>query len=159
LLCEYFVEAAAPLDATPGIGLREYAAQLLERFANDALDHQLRQIAVDGSQKLPQRWLRGALENVSSSRSIRATAIGVAAWLAYVRGGNDAGEAWPVDDPLAARLAACHRSGAAADDAVAALLAVREVFPQDLATHPGFRRAVLDACRQSRSGFATLLQA
>jgi fructuronate reductase len=158
LLGEYFIEAAATLETTPGISHRDYAARLLERFANDALEHQLRQIAIDGSQKLPQRWLRGALENVTRGRPIRATAIGVAAWLAYVRGRNDAGDTWPVDDPLAARLAACHRSGASADDAVAALLSVREVFPQDLATHPEFRRAVLAACHKSREGPATLLQ-
>ena len=48
--------------------LQGYAAQLLARFANTAIRHRTWQIAMDGSQKLPQRLLnvtvsdRNALE-------------------------------------------------------------------------------------------------
>src|SRR5258706_15206565 len=50
-------EVAATLPALPGLDLDEYRARLLERFANPALQHKTAQIAMDGSQKLPQRLL------------------------------------------------------------------------------------------------------
>src|SRR3546814_12489799 len=50
-------EAAPTIDVAPGQDLAAYANALLDRFANPALDHRLIQIAMDGSQKIPQRWL------------------------------------------------------------------------------------------------------
>ena len=50
-------EAAASLTPAPGQDLQAYAADLLARFANPSLHHRLAQIAMDGSQKIPQRWL------------------------------------------------------------------------------------------------------
>jgi fructuronate reductase len=72
-----------------------------------------------------------------------ATAAAVAAWLAYVRGKDAAGTVWAVDDPFAARLAACHRGGPT--DAVGALLALKDIFPPRLAEHFRFRHDVLAA--------------
>ncbi len=142
LVREYFAEAAATLAPAAGLDPKCYQSALLERFGNDALEHRLEQIAMDGSQKLPQRWLDGALENLRQDRPISVTAEAVAAWMAYVRGENDSGASWRVDDPLAPRLAGCHRSERSVDDTVAALLAVREVFPAALAERDDFRAAV-----------------
>jgi fructuronate reductase len=139
----YWQEAAASLGTRPPTDPGRYTRALLERFRNDALDHSLRQIARDGSQKVPQRWLAGALANLEQGRPIGATAAAVAAWLAYVRGKDGGGNSWALDDPLAERLAACHRGSAG--DAVGALLSIGEVFPPRLAEHTAFRRAVLDA--------------
>ena len=56
LIGRYMAEEAAPtLDMPAGIDLSVYAHDLKARFANDSLQHRLRQIAMDGSQKLPQR--------------------------------------------------------------------------------------------------------
>lgn len=140
---DYWREAGASLPPRAPTDPQRYTAVLLERFRNDSLEHSLSQIAMDGSQKLPQRWLAGALANLEQGRPVGATAAAVAAWLAYVRGKDGAGAAWVVDDPFAARLAGCHRGSPA--DSVGALLAVGDVFPQRLAEHPEFRRAVLAA--------------
>ena len=143
LVDEYWREAGSSLTPRPPTDPRRYTALLLERFRNASLEHLLRQIAMDGSQKLPQRWLAGALANLEQGRPVGATAAAVAAWLAYVRGKDAAGAKWVVDDPLAARLAGCHRDSPA--DTVAALLALADIFPPRLAGHPGFRRDVLAA--------------
>ncbi|RZM05539.1 MAG: mannitol dehydrogenase family protein, partial [Sphingomonas sp.] len=50
-------EAAASLAPAAGQDLDAYADALLARFRNAALPHRLAQIATDGSQKIPQRWL------------------------------------------------------------------------------------------------------
>src|SRR6185369_15860514 len=52
------MEDAAPTLAMPaGTDLAAYGASLLQRFSNPALHHRTWQIAMDGSQKLPQRLL------------------------------------------------------------------------------------------------------
>jgi fructuronate reductase len=50
-------EIVPTLPALPGLDLAQYQARLLQRYQNPALKHQTRQIAMDGSQKLPQRLL------------------------------------------------------------------------------------------------------
>ena len=51
------VEAAPTIAVGPCQDLASYSSELLDRFANPALHHRLAQIAMDGSQKIPQRWL------------------------------------------------------------------------------------------------------
>ncbi|WP_285711481.1 mannitol dehydrogenase family protein [Erythrobacter oryzae] len=103
------VEAAATLDPAGGIDAAAYADQLLERFANSALDHRLMQIAMDGSQKIPQRWLEPLAINQSAGRMCPATLEALAAWCRHVRG-----QTRPVDDPQAALLAALWQAHGAA---------------------------------------------
>lgn len=146
LVGDYLDEARASLGPVD-TDLDAYSQALLARFVNDALEHRLRQIAMDGSQKLPQRLLAGALDNVEAGRPIRATAEAVAAWMLYVRGSDNDGRRYMVDDPMAETLADCHRQHRAPDDVVVALLAVRDVFPPALADAPVFREAVVDAYR------------
>src|SRR5690606_7609160 len=43
-----------------------YCEALLARFANPALGHRLQQIAIDGSQKIPMRWLPAARSRLAA---------------------------------------------------------------------------------------------
>ena len=95
-------EAAPTIAAAPGQDLDAYAEALLARFANPALNHRLIQIAMDGSQKIPQRWLATLAARGGPCPAILAA---LAAWLRHIRGDNLA--QWgPVNDPRAAELAA-----------------------------------------------------
>lgn len=93
-------EAAPTIAAAPGQDLAAYARSLIARFANPALNHRLAQIAMDGSQKLPQRWLETLAENRRKGRPCPAIMAGLVAWLAHVAGANG-----PLDDPLGSQLA------------------------------------------------------
>lgn len=94
-------EAATSFTPAEGQDLATYARQLIARFADPALDHRLAQIAIDGSQKIPQRWLPVLAVHQREGRQCPAILDALAAWLRHVRG-----DARPVDDPLASRLAA-----------------------------------------------------
>ena len=98
-------EALPTVDAAPGQDLAAYADALLARFANPALNHRLIQIAMDGSQKIPQRWLETLAENQRMGRPCPSLITALAAWMRHVRGDN-AGTWGPIDDPMAERLAA-----------------------------------------------------
>lgn len=98
-------EAAPTITVAPGQNLAAYAAALVERFANPALNHSLAQIAMDGSQKVPQRWLDTVEANRRLGRDCPAIGEGLDAWFRHLRGANG-----PVDDPLAPQLQALARS-------------------------------------------------
>jgi fructuronate reductase len=92
-----------------------YRAALLQRWRNPALAHRCQQIAMDGSQKIPQRWVRPLAERLAEALPIERLALGVAAWCHYLRGVDEAGAAYAIDDPMADTLRAlherAHRSG------------------------------------------------
>ncbi|MCJ2180265.1 mannitol dehydrogenase family protein [Novosphingobium album (ex Hu et al. 2023)] len=93
-------EAASTISAAPGQDLDTYASSLLERFANPALNHRLIQIAMDGSQKIPQRWLETLAVRGAAGADSPAILTALCAWLRHVRG-----DVRKVDDPLAGELA------------------------------------------------------
>lgn len=93
-------EAAPTISAAPGQDLTAYAEALLARFANPALAHRLSQIAIDGSQKIPQRWLETLAANANLGKQCPAILAGLVAWIAHLRGANER-----VDDPRSAELA------------------------------------------------------
>ena len=53
------LDEQAPTLTITGVDLLAYADSLIARFSNPALKHRTWQIAMDGSQKLPQRMLDG----------------------------------------------------------------------------------------------------
>ena len=94
-------EAAPTLPPAAGFDAASYARDLLQRFANAALPHRLAQIAMDGSQKIPQRWLETLAANASQDRQCPALLQALAGWMRFVRG-----DRFTVDDPAAPALAA-----------------------------------------------------
>lgn len=88
-------EAAPSLMPAPGQQLSAYADTLIERFKNPALNHRLIQIAMDGSQKIPQRWLETLAFHQQNGGHCPAILEALAAWILHVRGNIHA-----VDDPM-----------------------------------------------------------
>jgi fructuronate reductase len=138
-------EAETTLDPPPGLDIAAYRAALMARFDNAALMHRTYQIAMDGSQKLPQRLLHTLEARLAAGQSVKALALGVAAWMRWQDGVDEAGEAYVVQDPLAARTAGL-LTGTGTDEArVEALLTLSEVFAPTLAADARFRSSVLEA--------------
>ena len=86
-------EAAPTLKMPPGADVAAYKRALLERFANPALRHRTWQIAMDGSQKLPQRLLGTIRDRLAAGAPIDRLVLGVAGWMRYVTGIDEAGQA------------------------------------------------------------------
>ncbi len=126
-------EIVPGLTPPPGVDLAAYADALLVRFENPAIRHRTWQIAMDGSQKLPQRLLGTLAENLAAGRPTAGLELAVAAWMRYVGGVDEAGGAIDVRDPLAGRLRALSDAAATPEARAAALLGVAEVFPAALA--------------------------
>lgn len=110
----------------PGADLDAYAKALFDRFCNPAIRHRTWQIAMDGSQKLPQRILSTLQEAKAPTPGLM---LAVAAWMRYVGGRDETDQPIDVKDPMADRLRALSEAEMTREGKVAALLAVREIFP------------------------------
>lgn len=97
-------ELQPTLPPLPGLDVDAYRESLLPRFENPALGHRTRQIAMDGSQKIPQRLLAPIAERLARGEPFDRLALGVAAWIHFLRGYDEHGEAYPIEDPMADAL-------------------------------------------------------
>jgi len=134
------------LAAPPGMDLEDYSHQLLERYGNPAIRHRLWQIAMDGSQKLPQRLLSTIRDNLQQQRGFKFVALALAGWIRYVAGTDETGRPIDVRDPLAAKLQ--ERIASAGSNPVAqvrAIANVEAVFGKDLPANATFMTTVTEA--------------
>jgi fructuronate reductase len=93
------LEEVAPLLTTPeGVDFELYVASLLKRFQNPYLPHELRQIAMDGSQKISQRWLPSLIEAEKRGTSKKILLKAVKAWLEFCYKNQK------LDDPMNDRI-------------------------------------------------------
>jgi len=138
-------DAAPTLTMPEGTDLAAYSASLLQRFSNAALHHRTWQIAMDGSQKLPQRLLATMQDRLRLGLSIDTHALAVAGWMRYVTAKDEQGRAIDVRDPLAKELFdIAERAGPFAERLAPALLEVHSIFG-NLGSDPRMRNAVPEA--------------
>ncbi|XTZ39713.1 mannitol dehydrogenase family protein [Salmonella enterica] len=138
------LEEQAPTLRITGVDLPAYAESLVERFANPALKHLTWQIAMDGSQKLPQRMLDGVRVHLARETAWPLLALGIAGWMRYVSGVDDAGKPIDIRDPLADKISAIVETSNE-EERVIALLALNEIFGNDLPQNPQFIQSISQA--------------
>ncbi|KAA8998884.1 mannitol dehydrogenase family protein [Affinibrenneria salicis] len=135
-------EEQAPTLKAPGVDLAAYADALLARYRNPALKHRTGQIAMDGSQKLPQRLLDPIRWHLAGNRDFPLLALGVAAWMRYVGGMDERGQPIDISDPLKEELARTVAASAEGATRVAALLSMTAIFSVDLPRNATFVQRV-----------------
>jgi fructuronate reductase len=142
-----------PTLAQPdGVDLVEYGDRVLARYANPGLRHTTVQIAMDGSQKLPQRLVAPAAAAIEAGRRPHAITLGLAAWMAYVATGQDHdGRPLPLDDPMADVLGQVRGTTDAAT-VVDRLLAVGPIFGPELPELGWWRRELVNDVRDLLAG-------
>jgi len=135
----------APTLKVQGVDLTRYADLLIERYSNPALRHRTWQIAMDGSQKLPQRMLDSVRWHLAHNSRFDLLALGVAGWMRYVGGVDEQGNAIEVNDPLLAVIQQAVQNSAEGESRVEALLAIEAIFGNELPQVALFTQAVKDA--------------
>ncbi len=99
-------EAGATLDPISGVDLAAYGDQLIARFGNPGNGHRCTQVAIDGSQKIPQRWIVVAEKRLANGEDVNAISLATAGWIRYVYGTNELDEKIAIHDPLSETFAA-----------------------------------------------------
>ncbi|WP_261821941.1 mannitol dehydrogenase family protein [Pragia fontium] len=129
------LQEQAPTLSLQGVDLAGYADRLIERYSNPSLKHRTWQIAMDGTQKLPQRMLDSVRWHLVNGSGFDCLALGIAGWMRYVGGIDDSGASIDVRDPMVERLQQVCQSTQDGVERVQGLLAIHEIFgtalPQD----------------------------
>jgi fructuronate reductase len=145
LVARHLDAAAATLTPPPGFDLAAYARALVARFENPAIAHETFQIAMDGTEKLPQRILAPARDALHLGQPIAPFALATAAWMRHATGATHDCAPYPVRDARADRMAASLEGAATVEDIVAALLSLEGMAPRELAENRAWTRAVAAA--------------
>ncbi len=144
-------EQAPTLSMPEGTDLAAYAELLIARFTNPSLKHRTWQIAMDGSQKLPQRLLDPIRLHLKKGEDARHLMLGVAGWMRYISGVDEQGHPIEVIDPLSAQYQAIYQQYPSIEERVRALLAIDTIFGRDLCENTDFIERVTAACQQLHS--------
>ena len=136
---------APTLNMPAGTDLAAYAQMLIERFSNPNLKHKTWQIAMDGSQKIPQRLGGSLLHHLNQGTDFSLIALGIAAWMRYVAGRDEQDQPIDVRDPLAAHLQEISAAHQGQSTLVADMLAIESIFPAQIGQHPKVLAQVTEA--------------
>lgn len=143
---DMMMKAQAPsLNMPEGTDLQAYATMLIDRFTNPSLKHRTWQIAMDGSQKIPQR-LGGSLKyHLKNGSDFSWIAAGIAGWMRYVAAVDEQDNAIDVRDPMAAQLKEICDQHGLDSSVVPALLSLEAIFSPEIGTNQKVIDAVSDA--------------
>lgn len=140
------MEAQAPTLSMPeGTDLQGYANRLIERFVNPSLKHRTWQIAMDGSQKIPQRFGGSLRHHLANGTSFELIATAIAGWIRYVTGIDENGQLIDVQDPLADKLAELFAEHGSEAEVVKIVLGLESIFPADIGQNAQVVEAVTKA--------------
>jgi mannitol 2-dehydrogenase len=137
-------EVTPLLSKVPGVDLTEYKKTLIERFANPAIRDQLSRIGIYGSSGIPKFVLPSVEEELQRGGPIKQLSFTVASWFRFLSGLDESGKEMPMLDPMAPALR--ERAKAAGSDA-RQLLAMREIFSEELGSSPAFVKEVSETLR------------
>ncbi|WP_318462206.1 fructuronate reductase [Photobacterium leiognathi] len=143
---DMMMKAQAPtLNMPEGTDLEAYATLLIERFTNPSLKHQTWQIAMDGSQKIPQRMGGSLRYHLAQGTDFKWLAMGIAGWMRYVGAVTEQGEVIDVRDPMVEQFQAIYAEYGLNVSVVKALLSIEAIFDTDLIANETFVTAVTNA--------------
>jgi fructuronate reductase len=138
-------DVAPTLDPPAGVSVAAYGDEVLARFANPAIEYRTVQVAMDGTQKLPQRVLHTIADRRAAGGVPRWGTLVVAAWMRFVQGVTDDGRELPLNDPLAAEIRTRLSAAPSTPEGVVdALLGLRTVFDPALASDEVVRSLLVE---------------
>lgn len=139
LIAEQIAPSFTPPDGQSTVA---YGQSVLDRFANPGIRHRCLQVAMDGSQKLPQRLFATIADLAEAGVRLDLIALPLAAWIRFCAGRADDGTELPLDDPLASVLRrSLAETGGGPAELAGAILGVRQIVPEPVASNDELRLA------------------
>lgn len=104
LIRRHMRSAQTTLDELEGVDFNLYAQDLIDRFRNPSIAHETFQIAMDGSEKMPQRVFAPAVSDKLNRAQRRPFVFATAAWLRHVSGSQHDCSSYILRDPAVDKL-------------------------------------------------------
>lgn len=149
LVRRHMQAAGTTLPRASGLDPESYARALMLRFTNPAIAHETRQIAMDATEKLPQRWFAPAVDLLQAGADARPYAFATAIWLAWLADLAAKGET-PNDPRGAILLDLARKSGADAAALTRAILSLPGLAPAALVENADFTGAIAQSLTDIR---------
>ncbi len=144
LVSRHLAAAASSLPDLAGIDLDAYAEALAERFRNPGIAHETFQIAMDGTEKLPQRIFAPAVEIARRDGNLRPFAFATAAWMRHVTRSTLDCPPYELRDPRAVEISDRLERIQGAAAIVEALCALPQLMPEELTANRLWRAMLTD---------------
>lgn len=151
LIKNHFTSVASNLAPLPNIDFADYARDLEARFRNPNIAHKTYQIAMDGTEKLPQRIFMPACDAIDHGKDYRPFAFATAAWMRFCLAKDEQGQAYNIQDPRAEEI---QRALSAVPEDAASIEKALHGLPSLL---PNQLRDNQDWCAMVRSILGTML--
>lgn len=154
LVQRHFKAAAQTLAPLSHVDFADYANQLAARFSNPNIAHETYQIAMDGTQKLPQRVFAPAVDALKAGQALDSFALSTAAWMQYCYlgvHGNLINNLSPYElrDPRESEIASALQGvGASATDIQIRLNELADFIPFELLQNEDWQDLVTSNLRQ-----------
>lgn len=145
LVKNHMAAAAQTLSPLKSVNFQDYAEQLIDRFKNPNIAHETYQIAMDGSQKMPQRIFEPALDALRLGASIKPFAYACAVWILYCSGTHEDGTTYALRDPRENELLDAHKSGEGNAQKIAnTFFELPDLLPSELTGNAEWTNAVIN---------------
>ncbi len=145
LVKAHLKETSLALQTVSQIDYDKYAIELCERFENPKLEHATYQIAMDGTEKLPQRLLEAAVQTAETNGELQTYIIAVALWMRYCLGVKESGETYELRDPRQKEIEQKLLTVISDTDRVRVLFELPNLFPKELTSNVVFTQGVTKA--------------
>lgn len=129
-----FNEIIPLIDAD--FSLENYANAVLKRFENPIIDHQISQIAWDGSKKLPVRLLQSINEAIEQNKPYGNMTFAIACWFAFIE--KMAKSGIKIIDPIGEKLNQIGKDLKGEIDDIDLLITATGIFDQKLCQNQDF---------------------
>lgn len=145
----HIAAAAKTLEPMAAIDLNEYGQALIRRFGNPNMAHETYQIAMDGSQKMPQRIFEPALFAIENGLAVDTYVFATAAWMRYLDGRTERGVSYDIREPREKDFSAITRDQSS--QSVDRIFAMPDLVPARLAANEFFKSNVQDCLAKMRT--------
>ena len=147
----YMLQISPLIKGLPNnISTVDYAKKLLIRFANPYLKHRTEQIAMDGSKKIPQRWLENLQELLNNNQDTSIISIGLAGWILFCSQIDENNQRLKVNDPLLNKFIEIYDKSKTDEEIVNNFFALKEVFSNEFNLNQKLKNQVVEYIKQIR---------
>jgi len=143
LVKRHIMAAADTLDPMSGMDLGAYADSLMDRFSNPNIRHETYQIAMDGTEKLPQRIFQPAIIALRNGQTASAFAFATAAWMRYCIGRTDENVEYDLRDPRQDQISNSLSGLKSPHEISKCLFGLTGLFPDELFRNKHWMAAVI----------------
>jgi mannitol 2-dehydrogenase len=135
-------EVIPVLPPVPGVDVRAYTEEIIERFSNPAIRDQVSRLCLDGSSKFPTFLMPTIRAQLEGGGPIELSALALAGWCQYLLGKSDSGADLDLAADSKLDSAVAHARSSVTEPA--AFLGFTEVFGE-VGSHPRIQEAFVMA--------------